>query len=277
MIRYSFTTLLLCFCTACLNGQQLSENGKWLLSYEQQKTTYNLVLIDLESNSKRTLTHHAWFDYNPKWSADGESVLFYRKHPDKKEAGLYSLLLKSGKEQALTEGAAYVGDPSQSMFDKAIAFNSDETGDYNVYVMAADGSGKRQITRHDSSDFSPDWSPDGRELVFVSNRTGHFELFKVLAGGGEPTQLTFSDADNYKPAWSPDGKHIAFFSNREGNFEIYVMRADGSGTKRITRNEVMDDTPSWFADSKRIIFYQGEALIIYDLSKERTTKKINIE
>ena len=45
-------------------------------------------------------------------------------------------------------------------------------GQFSLYVMNADGSGRRRLTTHDGFDSFPHFSPDGTKLVFISNREG---------------------------------------------------------------------------------------------------------
>ena len=49
-----------------------------------------------------------------------------------------------------------------------MAFVSDRDGNAEIYVMNADGSAQRRLTRNPASDGPPAWSPDGRKIAFVS-------------------------------------------------------------------------------------------------------------
>ncbi len=117
-----------------------------------------------------------------------------------------------------------------------IAFTSIRDNVSHVFVMNADGTDVRQLTRtYPSTDpswlgvssSSPSWSPDGKQIAFSSNRDGDSEIFVMNADGTEVRQLTNNDDRDVHPAWSPDGKHIAFVSDRDDS-EIFVMNADGT-------------------------------------------------
>ena len=135
-----------------------------------------------------------------------------------------------------------------------IAFASRRDGDFEIYVMNADGSGVTRLTDNDASDGTPSWSPDGRRIAFHSDRDGNTEIYVMNADGSGVTRLTENDASDGAPSWSPDGQRIAFHSDRDGNWEIYVMNADGSGVTRLTDNDASDGTPSWSPDGQRIAF-----------------------
>ena len=69
---------------------------------------------------------------------------------------------------------APMGDvaPAWSPVADDIAFQSDRGGNWDIYVMNADGSNQRPITNHPTSDRWPDWSPDGKKITFTSRRVG---------------------------------------------------------------------------------------------------------
>ena len=163
-----------------------------------------------------------------------------------------------------------------------IAFSSIRDGNADIYVMDADGSNLQRLTnnpRH--TDYSPSWSPDGKQIAFMSSRDGHvdprhgaptYEIYVMDADGGNPQNLTNNPADDRVPSWSPDGKRIVFSSRRDGNLEIYVMDADGSNPQNLTNNPYNDRFPSWSPDSERIVFtarrdghFENELAITYEI------------
>jgi TolB protein len=87
-----------------------------------------------------------------------------------------------------------------------------------LYVMNADGSDNRQITRLGGANFGPSWTPDGRRIIFSSNhknpRSRNFDLFLVNLDGSGLEQVTANpDFDGF-PMFSPDGKSLVWASNR---------------------------------------------------------------
>jgi len=112
--------------------------------------------------------------------------------------------------------------------DGKIAFMSYRDGDFEIFVMNADGTGVTQLTDNDDRDWPPAWSPNGKQIAFGSDRYGDSEIFVMNADGTGVTQLTDNDDLDRVPVWSPNGKQIAFVSDRYGDREVFVMNADGS-------------------------------------------------
>ena len=152
-----------------------------------------------------------------------------------------------------------------------IAFASNRDGNWEIYVMDADGGNQQNLTNNPSDDRAPSWSPDGKRIAFMSDRDGHvdaihglptYEIYVMDADGGNQQNLTNNPHYDMSPSWSPDGKRIAFASNRfafDGektllSFDIYVIDADGSDPQRLTENRKDDRDPSWSPDGKRIVF-----------------------
>ena len=135
-----------------------------------------------------------------------------------------------------------------------IAFASRRDGNYEVYVMEAEGSGQTNLTNSPGFDSDPAWSPDGSSIAFSSDRDGDLEVYVMNADGSGQTNLTSNPGTDFQPAWSPDGSRIAFSSDRDGDLEVYVMNADGSGQTNLTSNPGTDFQPAWSPDGSRIAF-----------------------
>jgi hypothetical protein len=135
-----------------------------------------------------------------------------------------------------------------------IAFQSDRSGNHEIYAMRSDGSEQRNLTNNGNSDTAPSWSPDRNQLAFVSNRAGNSDIYAMRYDGADVRRLTFGPAQELHPAWSPDGQRIAFVSNVDGDWEIWVVTADGGSMRQLTHNAAWDSYPSWAPDSRRLVF-----------------------
>ena len=139
--------------------------------------------------------------------------------------------------------------------------------DNELYVMNADGTGAKRLTRNPGLG-GPAWSPNGRKLVFAKRpqRSGaacrpasrcHDEIYVINADGSELRRLTRNAVADNNPVWSPDGRRIAFVRDRDRQtVNIYVMNADGSDQRRLT--PTVRRRPwvglEWSPDWKKIAF-----------------------
>jgi Tol biopolymer transport system component len=90
----------------------------------------------------------------------------------------------------------------------------------NLWVMRADGSGKRQVTSNPGASFAPYFTPDGKKLIYSSNwespHSRNFDLYLVPVGGGEPEPVTRDAGFDGFPMFNRDGRWLVFASNRGG-------------------------------------------------------------
>ena len=172
-------------------------------------------------------------------------------------------------------------NPSYSRDGTKIAFTSTRDGNFEIYVMDANGSNQTRLTtNHPHADVNASFSPDGK-IAFNSNRNGNHEIYVMDAKDevnnetGDPTpdgngdnlkRLTANIATEFQPVFSPDGAKIAFVSGRDDNSNIYMMSAadsdnDGNGDnlKRLTKNTASDDSPSFSPDGTKILFTSERA------------------
>jgi Tol biopolymer transport system component len=143
-----------------------------------------------------------------------------------------------------------------------IAFTSNRDGNFEIYVMNADGSNQQRITFDSSRESDPSWSPDGTKIAFVSDRYGsnQWDILVMNADGSNQQRLTNINSDDISPSWLPDGRRIVFVSNREDSnrnrdYDIFVMNADGSNQQRLTNNNEHEYDPSWSPNGREIAFH----------------------
>jgi TolB protein len=142
--------------------------------------------------------------------------------------------------------------------DPQIAFVSDRDGNYEIYVMKADGTCQTRLTNDPEDDKYPLWSPDGSKIAFSSDRDGNREIYVMNADGTGQTNLTNDPAWDSQPAWSPDSTKIAFGSERDGlGGDIYVVNIDGTGLTNLTNDLASNDDPTWSPDGTKIAFAGG--------------------
>lgn len=127
-----------------------------------------------------------------------------------------------------------------------IAFTSNRDGNYEIYVMNANGSNVLNLSNHPATDQFPAWSPDGQSLVFMSDRDGNQEIYSMKQDGSQQTRLTNDPGSDTLPFWGNLGGFITptpgilFTSNRSGNSDIFRMNIDGSNTVNLTLNPGTD-------------------------------------
>lgn len=129
-----------------------------------------------------------------------------------------------------------------------VVFQSNRDGDFEIFIMHADGSNQQPLTANNAADEYPRVSPDGSRIVFESERDGNPEIYVMDRDGGNQTRLTFDPGNDRLPTWSPNGKQITFQSYRTGNSEIYIMDADGSNLRRVTQTNLVEGHTSWSVD-----------------------------
>jgi Tol biopolymer transport system component len=146
--------------------------------------------------------------------------------------------------------------PALSPDGRAVAYVSDRTGSFEIYVAGmATGSREIVITSDGGQNVQPDWSPDGQWIAFHSRvRRG---VWMVRSTGGAARQLVEFGSS---PAWSPDGQRLAFTSDAGGmasQSTIWSVSRDGGDLRQLTQLGQPPGghrEPAWSIDGKAILF-----------------------
>ncbi len=142
-----------------------------------------------------------------------------------------------------------------------IAFVSDRSGVFQIWVMDTQGGNLHQITDMPEGACQPDWSPDGKQLVFISPCDSNREsypgsgLFIINYDGSGLVPLSTTPGGDYDPDWSPDGKFIAFTSLRiTGRPRIYLLNLEDNSETMLSSPYSRDAEPAWSPDGAHIAY-----------------------
>ncbi|HEX4825130.1 MAG TPA: S9 family peptidase [Candidatus Polarisedimenticolaceae bacterium] len=101
----------------------------------------------------------------------------------------------------------------------------------DLWLVAADGTGLRPLTRNEASDTSAAWSKDGRTIFFLSTRGGSSQVWKLSLDGGESQPVTSLPLDVGSFVVSPDGTKLAL------SMEVYPGTSPAETKKRLDDDE----------------------------------------
>lgn len=149
----------------------------------------DLMIHDLETKTSKRVLDQPAIQMWPVWSPDGSRVIYANIHCSGECGRLIQELWiadpKGGWSRQLLMTNSLCQQPDWSPDGRQIAFSSDKSGNYDIWVLSLEDWRVQQITTDESLDVSPAWSPDGSKLAFVSTRSGKMEIWiKELKSGG---------------------------------------------------------------------------------------------
>ena len=198
--------------------------------------------------------------FNPRYSPDGRHLAFTVDFDGGEAYHLIVLDISTGEQQDLTPHpkGSLQANFSWSPDGKYIAYISDESGQFDVYVIPATGGKARIVLDAGFPAWKVRWSPDGSKLAVSVEAGGiDFNVYIVNSADGSGV-YRISDVDGPidagQPCWSPDGTRLAFTSDIQGfnNIGIFNLATqqilwltDGNGEKQF---------PAWSPDGSRLVY-----------------------
>lgn len=151
--------------------------------------------------------------------------------------------------------------PQYSPDGQRIAFVSDRSGAWELWVCGADGSQPRQLTSFRGPMLgTPHWSPDGRWIAFDARPGDHSKIFLIASDGGQPRQLAVNDFEERMPNWSADGRSVYFNSTRSGEVRLWKVALDGSNPRQISDRPAYDN---FEAEDGKTVYFRSEGAGIW--------------
>lgn len=160
----------------------------------------DLMIHDLETKTSKSVLDQPAIQMWPAWSPDGSRLVYANMHCSAACGRLIQELWiadpSGGWARQLLMTNSLCQQPAWSPNGIQIAFSSDKSGNYDIWVLSLEDWQLKQITIDEGLDVSPAWSPDGNKLAFVSTRSGKMEIWIKDLGNGKLRRLRpFGDRD----------------------------------------------------------------------------------
>lgn len=238
-----------------VRGLDWLPDGSGLVFHSRRDVPAGIYRMDHDGSNVERVSPFGMQGNYPSASPDGTRVAF--GHFD----GQYDVyVIDLGDDPGvpstlnqLTFDPAHDLYPAWSPDSKKIAFASDRNGDFDIFVMNADGSGQIPLTSSPEIDALPVWSPDGRIGFTRFTSASVSEMWVMDADGGNPTPLSDGYAAPERVIlddWSPDGygSRILFESDRDGDYDLYTMDEAGGVTaslQQLTTDPAPEGYGAW--------------------------------
>lgn len=231
---------------------------------------YDIYVMDADGSNVVRRTSTAWYNGNPAWSPDGQTIAYASYRDDQIHVHIVNADNAAGAEVRLTTGLGFHQHPAWSPDGRTITFTNSQNGGFlwsdpsSVSIMNVDGSDTRTLVEwssftngnYDLFYFQPAWSPDGRRIAMGVCKqdpwsygrdpwSGCFSVGVGLANADGSGLTVVAYSNGYaRPTWSPDGRIIAFTAQGcyEGCTSIKFVLADGSAEGLIVANA---HSPAW--------------------------------
>jgi TolB protein len=216
----------------------------------------DLYTVPAGGGVERRLTEDPALDGLPRWTADGERVLFTSERTGKPQ--IWELTLASGKARRVRENDFTEFQLDETADGSRLAFLSNMEGAEHLWLLTYKTGELRALVKHGRETVlgNPDWSPDASKITFSSNwKIGH-QIYVVDVASGEARRISPLTSGGCEPQFSRDGKKVVYVSRRHlGDTSRLVEHDLESGKEKVLIDwPALNYGPTYSPDGSELAF-----------------------
>ena len=239
----------------------IAPDGERVAFVSERDGNEELYSAKTDGSELHRLTDSFALDDHPAWSPDGRRIAFSSTRQPAETPGrawnaVYVLDVESaGDPRRLTPLGCADYSPAWSHDGRwiAVASGSGEDDRTDLYVMAADGSGRRPVIANAGW---PAFSADGGSLFFHSKRGGKWGVWRIGIDGSGLERITPSDIEAFTPSTSRDGKSVAVAVRRDGNRQIALINLVTRSLTDLTDAKTDHWNPALAPDGRSVVYHK---------------------
>jgi len=245
----------------------LSPDGTQLafIAYDE-KRTQQIFLMNTDGTGKIKLTDNTDKKWGLAWGKEKLAYVSYGTdglekifviNPD--GTGNMQLILDNTRQGNFEKYMLEWGAPSWSPDGSLLAYTSlDEKQNEKIYIVNADGSGKRLVINDTFKQWSPSFKSDSKSLVYVSYPETKYkeELFTVEISGNTRKQITFDEIKKNYPVWGPEGTivFVSYENVMSSGEKLFAINEDGTNLRLFTGGDFKQRYPSFSSDGRKFAY-----------------------
>ncbi|NLZ16449.1 MAG: hypothetical protein GX087_01770 [Desulfobulbaceae bacterium] len=281
-------------------GGQWSPDGSQIAYVSNEGGSNQIWLMNADGVNERQLSTgkdiYAW----PVWHPAGKELVVWSYDKTAQTHTIKSITVENGAERVLVSSQEHLDRPVWSPDGQWIAYAARKGDNWDLWLMRANGSDKRQLTHDEQMETNPLWRPDGQVIAYKVAPTGEYNLtaqyFMSFQGPDytEPVVHTWQGPEAVQMNdWSPGGKSIVYtaevVSASSGKERVSYMAmlsdvsfpaADGpvqtSNTVQLSQGYTLGDRgPVFSPDGDTIAYWAWDkqhnaSLWLYDRTSKKT-------
>ncbi len=253
-------------------------SGRIYISAYHNGPDFDLYMIDLNNNSIVEIGRGVSVDVAFGISPNGNKIIYCSQNENSTEEFVFKdIVVFNVEDKSITNLTNYKTDDcgySWSPSGNMIAFDSNRTGDYEIFTMSIDGDVINQITNDNENNFIPIYSPDGKELIYITIfNNSDSDINSITVDGDNYSRLT-NGMQIYAYAWSPKGTLIALVDSKSK--DLFTLNTKDGEVKNITVDTGFDyiEFSSWTPEGN-LIFNTSEG--VYEIGSDDSNLKRILE
>lgn len=175
----------------------------------------------------------------------------------------------NGRIAQLTDHSGRDGNAQFSPDGSFILYESQASGEAQLWRMDPDGSNKHQITSGPKNAWAR-FRKDGQRLTYwqYDDASDTHRIINSKIDGSDAIVIDEVSEPLDRPDWSPDGRYIAYAALKSGNWDIWIVEADGLKKVRVTHDPRMETNPLWKPQGLALSYKMAPTAGKYNLTEQ---------